>query len=133
MSSSTDTVVIARALANRFASEPVTLELVLQANPIVFRKGEIVTESKIDGRISEIEILNGIREFLRTFVNTRARQRNMIPVQSRDGLSYGEFTQDQLLSTVAKVKAVPRLVRLVAVARQDIRAGDALDIDIEVR
>ena len=133
MSFSTETVVIARALANRFASEPVTLELVLQANPIVFRKGEIVTESKIDGRISEIEILNGIREFLRTFVNTRARQRNMIPVQSRDGLSYGEYTQDQLLSTVAKVKAVPRLVRLVAVARQDIRAGDTLDIDIEVR
>jgi uncharacterized protein (DUF3084 family) len=129
----TDSVIIAQAHSNRFASEPVTLELIIKPNPIVFRKGEIVTESKIDGRISEIEILNGIREFLQTYVNTKARSRNMIPVQSRNGVSYGEYTQNQLLSTVAKVKAVPRLVRLVAVAKQDMRAGDPLDIDIEVR
>ena len=124
---------LAKTYENRFVSEPVTLQIDILPNPLVFRKGEIVTESKIDGRISEIEILNGIREFLRTFVNTKARQRNMIPVQARDGLSYGEFSQDQLLKTVAKVKAVPRISRLVAVAKQDIRAGDSLDIDIEVR
>ena len=126
-------VLVVAASLNRFVGEPVTLSFDLYPNPIVFHKGEIVTESRTDGRLSEIEILNGIREFLRTYVNTRARLRKMIPVQSRDGESYGEFTQDQLLSAVAKVKAVTRSARLVAVAKQDIRAGDSLDIDIEVR
>ena len=128
-----ESVLIAKAAVNLFGLEPVTLEIEILPNPIVFRKGEIVTESKIDGRSSEIEILNVIREFLRTYVNTKARGRKMIPVQGRDGESYGEFTQDQLLTTVARVKAVARLLRLVAVAKQDIRAGDPLDIDIEVR
>ena len=126
-------VMIAKSATNRFESEPIELQIIIFANPIVFRKGEIVTESKIDGRMSDIEILNGIRDFLRTFVNTKARTRHMIPVLARDGESYGEFTQDQLLSAVAAVKAVPRLARLVAVARQDIRAGDPLDITLEVR
>ena len=128
-----EVMLIARAAVNRFGTEPITLEIDILPNPIVFRKGEIVTESKIDGRSSEIEILNGIREFLRTYVNAKARSRKMIPVQSRDGESFGEFTQAQLLSAVAMVKAVPRQLRLVAVARQDIRAGDPLDVDIEVR
>ena len=131
--SKNESVLIAKASVNRFETEPITLEIVTLPNPIVFHKGEIVTESRIDGRLSEIEILNGIREFLRAFVNLRARSRHMIPVQSRDGESYGEFTQDQLLTAVAKVKAVTRSARLVAVAKQDIRAGDSLDIDIEVR
>jgi uncharacterized protein (DUF3084 family) len=130
---SDETVLIAKAAENRFETEPVTLEIDILPNPIVFRKGEIVTESKIDGRSSEIEILNGIREFLRTYVNIKARSRKMIPVQSRDGESFGEFTQGQLLSAVAKVKAVPRQLRLVAVAQQDIRAGEPLAIEIEVR
>ncbi len=125
-------VMIAKSATNRFESEPISLEIILLANPIVFRKGEIVTESKIDGRMSDIEILNGIRDFLRTFVNTKARSRHMIPVLARDGEAYGEFTQDQLLAAVASVRAVPRLARLVAVARQDIRAGDPLDIALEV-
>ncbi len=131
--STSETVLIAKASVNLFGSEPVPLEIISLPNPLVFRKGEIVAESKIDGRLSEIEALNGIREFLRTFVNTKARSRNMIPIQARDGLSYGIFPQEQLLSTVAKVKQVTRVVRLVAIARQDIRAGDSLDIDIEVR
>lgn len=126
-----ESVLIARASINQFGSEPISLAIEVLPNPIVFRKGEIITETKIDGRISDIEILNTIREFLQTFVNTKARQRKMIPIQSRNGVSYGEYTQ--LLSTVALVKAVPRISRLVAVAAQDIRAGDSLDIAIEVR
>ena len=128
-----DQVLIVSASYNRFAGEPVTLAFELYPNPIVFRKGEIITESRIDGRTSEIEVLTAIREFLRTFVNTKARNRKMIPVKSRDGESFGEFTQNQLLSAVAKAKAVTRSARLVAVARLDTRAGDPLEIELEVR
>ncbi len=125
-------IMIAKSATNRFETEPIALEIIILPNPIVFHKGEIVTESKIDGRVSDIDILNGIRDFLRTFVNTKARSRHMIPVLARDGESYGEFTQNQLLGAVVAVKAVPRVARLVAVARQDIRAGDSLDIALEV-
>jgi len=128
-----DTLIIARSIINFFDDESVVLRLEFKANPIVFRKGEIITETKIDGRSSEIEILNSIREFLRAFVNTRARVRKMIAVQAKDGDSFGEFTQDQLLRAVASVKAVTRQARLVAIAKQDTRAGDPLEITLEVR
>jgi uncharacterized protein len=131
--SNQDTLIIARAGMNFFDDESVVLKLEFRPNPIVFRKGEIITETRIDGRSSEIEILNSIREFLRAYVNTRARVRKMIAVQAKDGDSFGEFTQDQLLRAVASVKAVTRQARLVAIAKQDTRAGDPLEITLEVR
>lgn len=133
MNFKSDQVVVMNSAMNRVSCEALILRFDFFPNPIVFRKGEIIAESKIDGRLSDSEIRRTIREFLRTFVNTKARLRKMVPVVTRDGESYGQFTEDQFFDTFLRVKAIPRLLRLVAVAQYDTRAGDPLLINLELR
>lgn len=128
-----NSIAVVRAWNNRFSKEPVALTLDVYPNPIVFRKGEIIAETPIDGRGSELEIRRTIREFLRTFVNTKARSRKMIPVQTRDGETFGEFSEEQYFNAAVQAKKIPRTLRLVAVAQDDIRAGDPLQILLEFR
>lgn len=126
-------VAVLTASGNRFVGEPLSLQMQLYPNPIVFRKGEIISDYRLDARNSDSDIRSSIREFLRTFVNTRARSRKMIPVVSRDGESFGQFSEDQFFEAFARAKTIHRLVRIVAVAHDDIRAGDPLAIDLEFR
>lgn len=126
-------LMLVRAAVNSFTGEPVLLEIQILPNPFVFRKGELIAETRIDARLSDFEVLNKVREFLRTFVNTKARSRNMIPVMGRDGESYGEFTSAQLLETVDRIRRATREVRVVAIATADIRAGDPLQLEIQIR
>lgn len=133
ISQKSDQVLVMRASTNRFGTEPVALRFDFYPDPLVFHRGEIVAESRIDGRASDSVIRNTIREFLKTFVNTKARSRKMIPIQSREGESFGQFTEDQYFNAFAQVKAIPRVIRIVAVAQTDIRAGDPLAIDLEFR
>lgn len=128
-----NSMAVVRAWNNRFSKEPVALTLEVYPNPIVFRKGEIIAETPIDGRGSELEIRKTIREFLRTFVNTKARSRKMIPVQTRDGETFGEFSEEQYFNASVQAKKIPRILRLVAVAQDDIRAADPLQILLEFR
>lgn len=125
-------VFVVRVSTNRFLGDPVTLAGEVFSNPIAFRKGEIVSEIRIDARQSDNEIRSGIHDFLRTYVNTKARTRRMIPVTGRDGDSYGEFTEEQFFDIFARIKTVTRQVRLVAIARDDTRVGDSLLIDLEI-
>ncbi|HLO97682.1 MAG TPA: hypothetical protein VK171_03715, partial [Fimbriimonas sp.] len=134
MASQRDTnLIVFKAAVNCFTSEPVMLEILVVPNPIVFRKGEFISETRIDARLSDLEVLNKVREFLRTFVNTKARSRNMIPIVNRDGENYGEYSPAQLLSTVDSIRRATREVRVVAIATADIRAGDPLQLEIQIR
>ncbi len=125
-------VFIVKTSMNRLIGEPVILAADILNNPIVFRKGEIVAETKIDASGSDNQIRATIHEFLATFVNTRARVRRMIPVVSKDGESYGNFTEEQFFTIFERVKTITRQARLVAVAQSDTRAGDPLLIDLEL-
>ena len=126
-------VMIARAQTNRYQSEPVAMTVNVEPNPMVLRAGEVIAESKIDGKQSEIVVFQEITEFVRTYVNTRARRLKMIPVRGRDGETFGELTIDQMLSAVSLVRSAPRLLRIQAVAIADTRAADPLRFEIVIK
>ncbi|MEI7576275.1 MAG: DUF3084 domain-containing protein [Armatimonadota bacterium] len=126
-------VLVARSTWNRFVGEPVTLDLTFYPNPVVFQQGDVIAEGRADGRNSDIEVFAEIRDFVRVYVNAKAKRVKMVPIQSRDGETFGELDPGQLLSTIRTVRSTNRLLRLQAVARKDIRAGDKLEFDLVVR
>ncbi len=126
-------VLVARSTWNRFVGEPVTLDLTFYPNPIVFQQGDVIAEGRVDGRNSDIAVFGEIRDFVRTYVNAKAKRVKMIPIQGRDGETFGELDSGQLLSTISLVRSTNRILRLQAVARKDTRAGDTLEFDLVVR
>lgn len=126
-------VLVARSTWNRFVGEPVTLDLTFYPNPVVFQQGDIIAEGRVDGRNSDISVFGEIRDFVRVYVNAKAKRVKMVPFQGKDGETFGELDPGQLLSTISIVRSTNRLLRLQAVARKDIRAGDKLEFDLVVR
>lgn len=124
---------IATAQTNRFSGEPVPLIVTIENNPTVFKEGEIIAESKIDGRKTEVELFAEVRDFVRTFVNARARRAKMVPFKGRDGETFGEIRIAQMLEAVNKIRSVPRILRLQAVATASIRAADTLEFEIVIK
>jgi hypothetical protein len=131
--SSATRVLVARSTVNRFVGEPVTLDLAFYPNPIVFQQGDIIAEGRVDGRNSDLSVFGEIRDFVRVYVNAKAKRVKMIPFQGRDGETFGELDPGQLLSTIGTIRSTNRLLRLQAVARKDTRAGDKLEFDLVVR
>ena len=131
--SSATRVLVARSAVNRFEGEPVALDLAFYPNPIVFQQGDIIAEGRVDGRNSDISVFGEIRDFVRIYVNAKAKRVKMIPFQGRDGETFGELDPGQLLSTIRTIRSTDRLLRLQAVARKDTRAGDKLEFDLVVR
>lgn len=126
-------VLVARSTWNRFVGEPVTLDLSFYPNPIVFEQGDVIAEGRVDGRNSELSVYTEISDFVRIYVNAKAKRVKMIPIQGRDGETFGELAPGQLLTTITTIRSTNRLLRLQAVARKDTRAGDTLEFDLVVR
>jgi uncharacterized protein (DUF3084 family) len=126
-------VLVARSTWNRFAGEPVTLDLTFYPNPVVFQQGDVIAEGRVDGRNSDLSVFGEIRDFVRVYVNAKAKRVKMIPFVGRDGETFGELDPGQLLSTIGTIRSTNRLLRLQAVARKDTRAGDKLEFDLVVR
>jgi hypothetical protein len=81
--SSATRVLVARSTVNRFEGEPVALDLAFYPNPIVFQQGDIIAEGRVDGRNSDISVFGEIRDFVRIYVNAKAKRVKMI----RDGFT----------------------------------------------
>jgi uncharacterized protein (DUF3084 family) len=125
-------VLVAYSSLNAFQGEPVSLEVGLFPNPVVYREGQVVAESRIDGQRQEKEIFRQLSEFIGTQIRERAKRDNMIARRGSDE-SFGQMTPDEMLDLVALVRAADRPVRLVAVATSDTRAGDPLRLQFRIR
>lgn len=126
-------LLVARSTWNRFTGEPVTLDLQFYPNPIVFQQGDVIAEGIVDGRETDIVVFTQIRDFVKTYVNSKAKRVKMVPFTGRDGETFGEIDPEQLLNTISVVRSTHRLLRLQAIARRDTRAGDTLAFDLVVR
>jgi uncharacterized protein (DUF3084 family) len=122
-------VAIAVSYANAFQGEHLALIVDIRENPRVFKNGEIVAESPINGSRSLGDIYGALQHFLTNDVQTRAKERKMIPVDA----DLGAVSADQVLQTVQAIKSANRPVRLEAVAIGDIYAADPLKLDLQVR
>lgn len=124
-------VMVAYSSLNAFKGEPVSLDVVLYPNPVVYKHGQLVAESRVDGRRDDSEIYRQVADFVGPKLRERARQDRMIPKGLN--LSPVEVPGETLMKLVGDVKAAERPVRLVALAASDTRAGDELKLAFQVR
>jgi len=125
-------VVVAYSSVNSFVGEPVSLEVSVFPNPLVYKRGQIVAESRIDGKKDEGVIFRQLSDFIGTKIRERAKQDRMIARTGSDS-AYGEISSDTILKLVSDVRAASRQVRLVALADEDTRAGDELKLNFAIR
>ncbi|MBC8065621.1 MAG: DUF3084 domain-containing protein [Chlorobia bacterium] len=128
----TELVFIARSFFNAFEGEYVLLDFVVYRNRLVYSQGKMITEKRIDGRKSEVEILNQIQDFISTNVRTQALKDGMIPPSGRVG-QLGNIGEEELLELIREAKSYDQLVRLQAFAKTDTNAGDKLELAFRVR
>jgi uncharacterized protein (DUF3084 family) len=126
-------VIVFYSFLNRFEGEPVTLGFDFHPNPIVFEPGQVIAEGRADGRESDLEIFAQIQNFVRVSVNDKAKRLRMVPVQGRNGESYGELSAAQILNAVSIIKSTGRVIRLQAVAQRQVRAGDPLTFELVIK
>lgn len=125
-------VFIARSFFNTFEGEYVLLDFVAYRNRLVYGQGELITEKRIDGRKSEVEVLAQIEEFVSINVRNEALKDGMIPPSGRSG-QLGRIERDALFDLIREVKSYNQLVRLQAVASSSVNAGDQLNVLFRVR
>lgn len=125
-------VFIARSFFNAFEGEYVLLEFVAFRNKLVYRDAKVIAEKRIDGRKSDVEVLNQIQDFLSITVRNQALKDGMIPPSGRSG-KLGTISEEELFELIKEIQSNNQLVRLQAVAKGDTNAGDQLDILFRVR
>ncbi|MGV3615635.1 MAG: DUF3084 domain-containing protein [Fimbriimonas sp.] len=125
-------VLVAYSSLNAFKGEPVSLDVVVYPNPLVYKQGQLIAESKVDGRRDDSEIYRQVSDFVGAKLRARARQDRMIPRAGSEE-AYAAINGETMLKLVGDVKAAERPVRLIALAASDTRAGDPLKLAFQIR
>ncbi len=127
-----DQVLVATSSYNAFAGEPVSLDIAVLSNPIIYHRGQMLSEARIDGGESEDRIFAQLSEFLRSRVQERAADDGMIPRAGTEA-KFGVVPVLDVLNLVRDVKKVGRTVRVQAFAGDDIRAAEPLRLEFRLR
>ncbi|MBX7133970.1 MAG: DUF3084 domain-containing protein [Fimbriimonadaceae bacterium] len=129
---SDSSVLIAYAFWNGFQGEFLPLRIEAYQNPIIYSKGQRISETRVDGTLTEESILNAINDFLAKSVGQDAIKSGMIPAVGADR-PLGEVTPDEVLALVKEIKGARRTIRLLAFAAQETRAADPLKVEFKLR
>jgi hypothetical protein len=127
-----DQVLVATSSFNAFVGEPVSLDISVLPNPLVYHQGEMLSEARIDGSLPEEEIFAQISDFVRSRVKERATQDRMIPKSMTDA-PFGVVPPADVFALVRDVKRVGRPVRVQAFAGDNIRAADPLRLEFRLK
>jgi len=127
-----DQVLVATSSYNAFAGEPVSLDITVMPNPVIYHQGEMLSEARIDGSLSEDRIFAQLSDFVRTRVRERAASDGMIPRAQTDA-PFGEISTLDVLNVLRDVKKVGRAVRVQAFASEEIRAAEPLRLEFRLR
>jgi uncharacterized protein (DUF3084 family) len=126
-------VIVVSSLANVFANDQkVALDINAYPNPIVFKRGEVLGETRVDGSQPEGKIVQQITELLQTTVRQKAMEAKMIPSGERNS-TFGNIDPSETIRIVSQIKAFGRSVRLQALAKEQTRAAGPLNIEFRVR
>ena len=125
-------VLIIRAAYNAFQGDPVISLIEVSANPIVFRAGQVISDIRINGRLSEEEVFNQVSGFLRDDVGDKVRRAGMIPRGNQER-SVGEVSALELVKLVQEIKLHNANMNVYALADDVTRASGPLKIRFRVR
>jgi len=126
-----ESVLVAYAAMNTFLGEPLPLDLGVFDNPLVYPRGQVVKDASIDGHQPREQILKQLNSFAQS-LKSKAKFDQMLP-KLNDPESFGSLDAGQVLQLVEDIKAHDRPVKLVAIAKSNIRAADPLDVEFRVR
>jgi uncharacterized protein (DUF3084 family) len=121
-----------RAKYNTFEGEFVLLEFGVYRNRLVYSSGQLVAEKRIDGRKSDYEVLEQIREFLTENVRAKALKDGMIPPPNRLA-QVGEVREDRVFEAIREARSHNQLVRIQAIAEDETKSGDQLQLQLRIR
>lgn len=133
--SSEPVVVLAVAVRNSVAGEPIQVELRPYRNRLVYRKGEEIARVRVWSGHSTGEILNTLIEFLRDEVRSRAIEAGIIPRVDADGQpSVGTVSSAELTDLADRIvrEGRGRYVNVVAVADADTYSADSLRLRFRI-
>lgn len=125
-------VLIASATVNTFMGEPVSLEVTVLPDPLVYTDGQTVAETVIDGNRGDLTIYDELRKFLQETVKTRAQKDGMIPIAKGDA-PLGSVSQADLLAVIQELHNAARRIRLQAHVTGDTYASDPLKLEFRLR
>lgn len=125
-------VIVGASTLNAFVGEPVSLEVSIFPNPLVYREGQVVAEAKVDGKKDQSEIFRQVQTLLAERLTERAKQDRMIPRAGTEA-EFGSVTAEEILDLVDRVRKADRRVTLRAMADVDTRAGDPLRLRFGIR
>jgi uncharacterized protein (DUF3084 family) len=128
-------VALVVAVTNTARGEPVPVEVRLFRNSVVFQAGQEIARTVLDCRPGK-DPFQQMVAFLQGSVREAAIEAGMIPRTELYGASptVGELDAAMLLTLAEKARQCPGdRALLIARARQEIRAGDALQLEFEVQ
>jgi len=130
--SKTDLVLVGYSTLNAFAGEPVSLELGLYPNPVIYRDGEILSQTMVEGQREASVIYRQISEFLATKLSDKVRSDKLIPKVGDEG-PFGSVSTDEILEAVIKARRLNRKAFVRAIVVKDTRSAGPLRIRLDVR
>ena len=101
-------------------------------NHLVYRKGQLIAETTIQGGITRDEAQSAIASYVSGEFSQRLLRDGMIPVMGEDE-SLGEIPTDELLVIIDEISRQDRKLRLLFHADRDTRVGDKLQISMDLR
>ncbi len=133
-------IVQAFSVLNTHAGEPVHVDFELFRNQLVFRRGETIAVTIVDGRLSEPAVMAALVGLLRDEVGTVARQRNIMPrvalgesgVFGSPRAAVGEMRFEELFAVMEEVRRAAAPVRVRALAAADTWTIGPLEVRLEV-
>jgi len=124
-------VVLASSIVNSFKGEPVGLKITILPNPVIYKKDAIIAETRIDGQLTQDQIVQAISKFVQDQVGPKAVKDGMIPAIGQAN-PLGEINQEDLFKLIADIKSRPFVSRVKFLAAQETRAGDRLKFEFRV-
>jgi len=132
--SSEPACLLAVAVANSIVGEPSAIDLQPLANPLVYRKGQVVATRKLDAARAPGEVFEDLVLMLRG-LGQSALSRGMIP--RMDPLTgepeVGSLSAKELVDLTFRVRSVHKRVEVTALAADDMNASDTLALDFRVK
>lgn len=127
-------VIIATALVNCVAGEPVSMEILLYRDRLVYKQGDEIARTTVTAG-TPAQNFNNLFQFLKQNVREAAIESGIIPILSpgSEEPSVGEINVDQLVDLLQRAQQIRGKTEITARAVRDTRAGESLQVEFEFK
>lgn len=130
--SSTDKVLVAVSSLNSFVGEPVSLEISVNDNPLIYADKKLVFEAYINGSRPEEEIINQLTQFVEVRLPQKAKADHML-LSAKTPTLADFMSQASFYALVRSIAETGRSIRVQAYADGNLRAADPLRVEFHLR